>query len=79
VKSFFGRRSTHYLGFALDGEGAETTYMATTELTMEQLLEEAPIAAMAAGDVIEGTVIAAEKHEVWLDLGARGTGLVVGR
>ncbi len=51
----------------------------TNEITMEQLLAEAPVAAMAAGDVIEGTVIAAEKHEVWLDLGARGTGLVVGR
>jgi len=51
----------------------------TTEITMEQLLAEAPVAAMGAGDVIEGTVIAAEKHEVWLDLGARGTGLVVGR
>jgi len=57
----------------------KTHFMATTELTMEQLLAEAPVAAMAAGDVIEGTVIAAEKHEVWLDLGARGTGLVVGR
>jgi small subunit ribosomal protein S1 len=57
--------------------------MATTtkdkEITMEQLLAEAPVASMAAGDVVEGTVIAAEKHEVWLDLGPRGTGLVVGR
>jgi len=57
--------------------------MATTtkdkEMTMEQLLESAPVSAMTAGDVVEGTVIAAEKHEVWLDLGARGTGLVVGR
>jgi len=49
------------------------------DITMEQLLAEAPVAAMAAGDVVEGTVIAAEKHEVWLDLGPRGTGLVVGR
>src|SRR5580704_989266 len=46
---------------------------------MEQLLADAPIANMQAGDVVEGTVIAAEKHEVWLDLGPRGTGLVVGR
>jgi small subunit ribosomal protein S1 len=60
---------------------AETTLMATKvqELSMEELLAEAPVAAMATGDVIEGIVIAAEKHEVWLDLGARGTGLVVGR
>ncbi len=46
---------------------------------MEQLLAEAPVGAMQPGDVVEGTVIAAEKHEVWLDLGPRGTGLVVGR
>lgn len=48
-------------------------------MTMEQLLAEAPALGMALGDVVEGTVIAAEKHEVWLDLGPRGTGLVVGR
>lgn len=54
--------------------------MATTkEMTMEELLAESPVAVMSSGDVVEGTVIAAEKHEVWLDLGPRGTGLVVGR
>ena len=46
---------------------------------MEELLASAPVGSMMVGDVVEGTVIAAEKHEVWLDLGARGTGLVVGR
>lgn len=46
---------------------------------MEELLADQPSLGMAVGDVVEGTVIAAEKHEVWLDLGARGTGLVVGR
>lgn len=51
----------------------------TTDMTMEELLATAPVETMTVGDVIEGTVIAAEKHEVWLDLGARGTGLVVGR
>jgi small subunit ribosomal protein S1 len=50
-----------------------------TDITMEELLADAPVSAMQAGDVIEGTVIAAEKHEIWLDLGPRGTGLVVGR
>lgn len=54
-------------------------FMAKTEITMEELLAEAPVGAMQSGDVIEGTVIAAEKHEIWLDLGPRGTGLVVGR
>ncbi|MBW3538531.1 S1 RNA-binding domain-containing protein [Candidatus Parcubacteria bacterium] len=50
-------------------------------LTMEQLLQEAGSAAvgLSAGDVVEGAVIAADKHEIWLDLGPRGTGLVIGR
>ena len=47
--------------------------------TMEELLADQPNLGMTAGDVVEGTVIVAEKHEVWLDLGARGTGLVIGR
>jgi small subunit ribosomal protein S1 len=55
----------------------------TSETTMEELLASADAtaagAALAMGDVVEGTVIDAEKHEIWLDLGARGTGLVVGR
>lgn len=50
-----------------------------TKLTMEQLLAEHQVTAMNAGDVVEGTVIAADKHEIWLDLGERGTGLVIGR
>ncbi len=50
-----------------------------TELTMEQLLAEHQIPNLVAGDVVEGTVIAVDKHEIWLDLGPRGTGLVVGR
>jgi small subunit ribosomal protein S1 len=46
---------------------------------MEQLLADYQVPAMASGDVVEGAVIAADKHEIWLDLGPRGTGLVVGR
>jgi small subunit ribosomal protein S1 len=59
--------------------GETYKFMATKDITMEELLAQAPVGAMQAGDVIEGTVIASEKHEVWLDLGPRGTGLVVGR
>lgn len=51
----------------------------TEAITMEELLADAPVVSLNVGDVVEGTVIAAEKHEVWLDLGSRGTGLVVGR
>jgi small subunit ribosomal protein S1 len=48
-------------------------------MTMEELLDSSDVKGLSVGDVVEGTVIAAEKHEVWLDLGASGTGLVVGR
>lgn len=52
----------------------------TSELTtMEELLASQEVKGLLVGDVVEGTVIAAEKHEIWLDLGASGTGLVVGR
>jgi small subunit ribosomal protein S1 len=51
----------------------------TTEKTMEQLLADHQVATVSVGDVVEGTVIAADKHEIWLDLGERGTGLVIGR
>ncbi len=62
------------------GAGETCKVMAATkDITMEELLNAAPVGAMQTGDVVEGTVIAAEKHEVWLDLGPRGTGLVVGR
>jgi small subunit ribosomal protein S1 len=46
---------------------------------MEELLASESGFGMTAGDVVEGVVIVADKHEVWLDLGARGTGLVIGR
>lgn len=51
----------------------------TEPMTMEELLASSPVSGLNVGDVIEGTVIVAEKHEVWLDLGVHGTGLVIGR
>jgi len=51
----------------------------TTAMTMEQLLADHQVATVSVGDVVEGKVIAADKHEIWLDLGERGTGLVIGR
>jgi small subunit ribosomal protein S1 len=53
--------------------------MADKEMTMEELLAESPVAPLTSGDVVEGTVVASDKHEIWVDLGPRGTGLVVGR
>lgn len=51
----------------------------TSDITMEDLLAEMPVINLSAGDVVEGEVVASDKHEIWLDLGPRGTGLVIGR
>lgn len=53
--------------------------MPTKTITMEDLLAGSDITSLSVGDVVEGTVIAVDSHEIWLDLGARGTGLVIGR
>ena len=46
---------------------------------MADLLAKSTVPNLLASDVVEGTVITVDKHEVWLDLGVFGTGLVVGR
>ena len=43
---------------------------------MDDLLEKSDISVLKAGDVVEGTVLEIKKHEVWIDLGANGTGVV---
>lgn len=48
-------------------------------LTMDELLTSSDVKALAAGEVVEGTVIAVKKNEVWIDLGARGVGIVMRR
>ncbi len=54
--------------------------MATkSAISMEDLLGETEIEALKVGDSVEGRVIDIEKNGVWLDLGQRGTGLVVGK
>lgn len=51
----------------------------TKALSMDQLMAEVEIKAPGVGDILEGTVLSVEKHEIWLDLGASGTGVVLGR
>jgi small subunit ribosomal protein S1 len=51
----------------------------TKTLSMEQLMTETEVKVPAVGDIVDGTVLTVEKHEVWLDLGALGTGVVLGR
>jgi small subunit ribosomal protein S1 len=53
--------------------------MPKTSLTMDELLAQSDTQALSAGDVVEGTITSIKKHEVWVDLGAKGTGVVLRR
>ncbi|MDQ2972974.1 MAG: S1 RNA-binding domain-containing protein [bacterium] len=48
-------------------------------VTMDDLLGSSEIKQLKAGDVVEGIVSSVRKHEVWIDLGASGSGMVVRR
>lgn len=48
-------------------------------ITMDELLASSELNGLATGDVVEGTVTAVRKNEVWIDLGARGVGVVMRR
>jgi small subunit ribosomal protein S1 len=51
----------------------------STKLTMDELLAQSELKQLEAGDVVEGTVTSVKKHEMWVDLGARGVGVVMRR
>jgi small subunit ribosomal protein S1 len=46
---------------------------------MDELLEQSEVQQLKAGDVVEGVVTSVRKHEVWIDLGAAGVGVVMRR
>lgn len=48
-------------------------------LTMDELLAGSDIQGLTAGEVVEGEITAVKKNEVWVDLGARGVGVVLRR
>ena len=48
----------------------------TTDTTMDDLLAKSELAEIKAMDLIDGTVISIQKHEVWLDIGHLGVGLI---
>lgn len=48
-------------------------------ITMDELLAQSDIKGLNTGDVVEGTVTSIRKHEVWIDLGAKGVGVVMRR
>lgn len=48
-------------------------------VTMDELLAQHEVAQLAAGSVVEGTITSVKKHELWVDLGAQGVGVVMRR
>ncbi len=53
--------------------------MPSQSVSMDDLLADQTIKALNIEDVVEGTVLAKDRREIWLDLGAYGTGVVSGR
>lgn len=53
--------------------------MSNKVMSMDELLAASDIAELKSGDVVEGTVKTVHKHEVWVDLGAHGLGVVMRR
>jgi small subunit ribosomal protein S1 len=51
----------------------------SSTITMDELLASSEIKELKAGDVIEGVVSSVRKHEIWIDLGANGVGVVMRR
>ena len=50
-----------------------------TTITMDELLKTSNIERLTTGSVVEGVVTSVKKHEIWVDLGANGTGVVLRR
>lgn len=53
--------------------------MSNTLLTMDELLAGTDVKGLATGDVVEGVITSVKKNEVWVDLGAKGVGVVMRR
>src|SRR3954453_19281444 len=53
--------------------------MPNNTITMDELLAQSEVKQLEAGDAVEGPVTSVKKHEVWVDLGARGVGVVMRR
>src|SRR6266496_6455483 len=48
----------------------------TAAITMDDLLGEESTGQLSVSEVVEGKVLSVRKHEIWIDLGAQGIGLV---
>jgi small subunit ribosomal protein S1 len=56
-----------------------TSTNSSKKITMDELLAANDIKQVEAGDVVEGVVSNIRKHEVWIDLGVQGVGVVMRR
>lgn len=48
-------------------------------MSMDELLASTDIKELKSGDVVEGVISSLKKHEIWVDLGPNGVGLVMRR
>ena len=48
-------------------------------ITMDDLLAGSELKQLETGDVVEGSISSVRKHQVWIDLGPRGVGVVMRR
>ncbi len=53
--------------------------MSKNNISMDDLLASSDIKQLKVGDAVEGVITSVRKHEVWLDLGANGVGVVLRR
>jgi len=53
--------------------------MSKSSITMDELLATSDLSGLQTGEAVEGIISSIKKHEVWIDLGARGVGVVMRR
>jgi small subunit ribosomal protein S1 len=51
--------------------------MSKTTITMDDLLNASTVNQLKAGDMVDGKVLSVKKHEVWIDLGPSGIGVIM--
>ncbi|HSX27457.1 MAG TPA: S1 RNA-binding domain-containing protein [Patescibacteria group bacterium] len=51
----------------------------SSSVTMDELLASSDVKELKIGDVVEGEITSVKKHEIWVDLGANGIGVVMRR
>lgn len=59
--------------------GLPVSKSSTTNLTMDELLASYDVKQLKTGDSVEGVVTSVRKHEVWVDLGPNGVGVIFRR